>query len=79
MIKTTHTNLPVLKSDTGVFRSLLSPSSPQVTLSVQADSVIWLKAGHMALYLVRRSLCVAAHSFQPASKPLRNAELSDSD
>lgn len=31
----------------------------------------------MALYLVRRSLCVAAHSFQQRSKPLRNAELSD--
>ena len=48
-------------------------------MSALADAIIWLRAGHMALYLVRRSLCVAAHSFQPASKPLRNAEPSDSD
>lgn len=62
-----------------LYFSQLFPSIPPVTVSARADSVIWLKAGHMALYLVRRSLCVAAHSFHPASKPLRNAELSDSD
>lgn len=57
---------------------LLDPSRRQVTVSALADSVICLEAGHMALYLVRRSLCVAAHSFQPPFKPLRNAELWDS-
>lgn len=57
------TDLTVCKNDAGVFFYRPNPSTPKAMANARADSVIWLRAGHMALYLVRRSHCVAALFF----------------
>lgn len=69
-------NVSVFRKVILVCFSLLYPSSGRVTPSALVDCNLAESRPHG--FLSREEiLCVAAHSFQTASKPLRNAELSD--